>query len=51
MWCTETLARKPRGREQEALQDRLAELAMTPLDMAHRCGSSIWSRTTRAARP
>ena len=30
---TETLARKPRGREQEALQDRLAELAMTPLDM------------------
>lgn len=31
----ETLARKPRGREQEALQDRLAELAMTPLDRAH----------------
>jgi len=30
---TETLARKPRGREQEALQDRLAELAVTPLDM------------------
>ena len=30
---TETLARKPKGREQEALQDRLAELAMTPLDM------------------
>jgi len=30
---TETLARKPRGREQEALQDRLAELATTPLDM------------------
>ncbi len=29
----ETLARKPKGREQEALQDRLAELAMTPLDM------------------
>nr|WHW29497.1 putative Wax ester synthase/acyl-CoA:diacylglycerol acyltransferase [uncultured bacterium] len=28
---TETLARKPRGREQEALQDRLAELAVTPL--------------------
>lgn len=28
----ETLARKPRGREQEALQDRLAELATTPLD-------------------
>jgi diacylglycerol O-acyltransferase / wax synthase len=32
---TETLARKPRGREQEALQERLGELAMTPLDMAH----------------
>jgi len=30
---TETLARKPRGSEQQALQDRLAELAMTPLDM------------------
>lgn len=30
---TEALARKPEGREQEALQDRLAELAMTPLDM------------------
>lgn len=30
---TETLARKPRGREQEALQDRVGELAMTPLDM------------------
>ena len=29
----EQLARKPRGREQEALQDRLAELAVTPLDM------------------
>ena len=29
----ETLPRKPKGREQEALQDRLAELAMTPLDM------------------
>ena len=28
----ETLARKPKGREQEALQDRLAELAVTPLD-------------------
>ncbi len=27
----ETLARKPRGRAQEALQDRLAELAVTPL--------------------
>jgi WS/DGAT/MGAT family acyltransferase len=26
------LPRKPRGREQEALQDRLAELAVTPLD-------------------
>lgn len=32
---TERLARKPRGREQEALQERLGELAMTPLDMAH----------------
>jgi len=32
---TEKLARKPRGREQEALQARLGELAMTPLDMAH----------------
>ena len=30
---TEKLARKPKGREQEALQDRLAELAVTPLDM------------------
>lgn len=30
----ETLPRRPRGREQEALQDRLAELAMTPLDPA-----------------
>ncbi|MBP6853689.1 MAG: wax ester/triacylglycerol synthase family O-acyltransferase, partial [Rhodoferax sp.] len=29
---TDTLKRKPRGREQEALQDRLAELAVTPLD-------------------
>ncbi len=28
----EKLARKPKGREQEALQDRLAELTMTPLD-------------------
>ncbi len=28
----ETLARKPKGHEQEALQDRLAELAVTPLD-------------------
>ncbi len=28
----ETLARKPAGREQEALQDRLGELAMQPLD-------------------
>ena len=28
----EKLARKPKGREQEALQDRLAELASTPLD-------------------
>ena len=27
----EKLARKPKGREQEALQDRLAELAVTPL--------------------
>jgi diacylglycerol O-acyltransferase len=32
---SEKLARKPRGREQEALQDRLAELAVTPLDTAH----------------
>ena len=31
----ETLARKPEGREQEALQDRLAELAVTPLEMRH----------------
>lgn len=30
---TETLSRKPRARAQQALQDRLAELAMTPLDM------------------
>ena len=29
---TETLRRKPKGREQEALQERLAELAVTPLD-------------------
>ena len=29
---TEKLARTPKGREQEALQDRLAELAVTPLD-------------------
>ena len=29
---TDTLKRKPKGREQEALQDRLAELAVTPLD-------------------
>ncbi len=28
----ETLAKKPRGHEQEALQDRLAELAVTALD-------------------
>ncbi len=28
----ETLVRKPKGREQDALQDRLAELTMTPLD-------------------
>jgi WS/DGAT/MGAT family acyltransferase len=28
----EKLPRKPKGREQEALQDRLAELTMTPLD-------------------
>ena len=28
----ETLERKPKGHEQEALQDRLAELAVTPLD-------------------
>ncbi|MCC7058799.1 MAG: wax ester/triacylglycerol synthase family O-acyltransferase [Burkholderiaceae bacterium] len=31
----ERLPRRPKGREQEALQDRLAELAMTPLDMDH----------------
>ncbi len=31
----EKLAPKPRGREQEALQERLGELAMAPLDMAH----------------
>ena len=29
---TDMLKRKPKGREQEALQDRLAELAVTPLD-------------------
>ena len=29
---TEKLARKPKGREQEALQDRVAELAVMPLD-------------------
>ena len=29
---TETLAKKPRGREQEALQERLAALTMEPLD-------------------
>ena len=28
----EKLAKKPKGREQEALQDRMAELASTPLD-------------------
>jgi hypothetical protein len=32
--CANYIARRPRGREQEALQDRLAELAMTPLDPA-----------------
>ena len=31
----ETLARKPKGREQEALQNRLAELTMQPLDRQH----------------
>ncbi len=31
----ESLARKPKGREQEALQDRLAELTMQPLDRQH----------------
>jgi WS/DGAT/MGAT family acyltransferase len=31
----ETLARKPKGREQEALQERLAELTMQPLDRQH----------------
>ena len=31
----ETLAKKPAGREQEALQDRLAELTMQPLDKRH----------------
>ena len=31
----ETLTRKPKGREQEALQDRLAELTMKPLDKQH----------------
>ena len=31
----ETLPPAPKGREQEALQARLAELAMQPLDMAH----------------
>ena len=31
----ETLARKPKGREQEALQDRLAELTTQPLDKQH----------------
>jgi diacylglycerol O-acyltransferase / wax synthase len=31
---TEKLAKKPRGREQEALQDRLATLTMEPLDRA-----------------
>jgi WS/DGAT/MGAT family acyltransferase len=30
----EKLARKPKGREQDALQDRVAELAMQPLDKA-----------------
>jgi WS/DGAT/MGAT family acyltransferase len=32
------LKRKPKGREQEALQDRLAELAVTPLDK----GRPLW---------
>ncbi|TAM42810.1 MAG: wax ester/triacylglycerol synthase family O-acyltransferase [Burkholderiaceae bacterium] len=31
----EKLAKKPRGREQEALQDRVAELTMQPLDRKH----------------
>ena len=31
----EKLAKKPKGREQEALQDRLSELTMQPLDRAH----------------
>lgn len=31
----EKLAKKPAGREQEALQDRLAELTMQPLDRRH----------------
>ena len=31
----EALPKKPRGREQEALQDRVAELAMVPLDRKH----------------
>lgn len=31
----EKLPKKPPGREQEALQDRLAQLTMTPLDKAH----------------
>lgn len=31
----EKLAKKPPGREQEALQDRLAELTMQPLDKQH----------------
>jgi diacylglycerol O-acyltransferase len=31
----ETLAHKPRGHEQEALQDRLAELTMQPLSKQH----------------
>ena len=46
------LPRKPRGREQEALQDRLAELAVTPPRQGPpRCGSSTWWRTTRGDRP
>lgn len=32
---SETLAKKPAGREQEALQDRLAQLTMEPLDKRH----------------
>ena len=31
----EALERRPKGREQEALQDRLAELTMQPLDKQH----------------